>query len=279
MHSIVRNNVKVIAAVVITAVLVGGGPTIAAMVFDAQNANKVDGLHAKKFSKKAKARRNKLVAANKKGYLPNNIIRMAPNAKKLGGQAASLYALKTDLTNYYTKEEADAAYIQQAGDVVVSSAPASWVTPLTVVPIVGVIDPAVTYTATTASYTVNGAGSKTFNLHPEVPVALYGKRMLFEGVELCYSSGGGVTIDSATANVVSQDGAGAASSAPQALLSSASDDNCVYTEFVSPSTLDIGDGVNVQLVATWVTPTAPLGLGRVTFVFEPTETAVTTPTT
>jgi hypothetical protein len=66
--------------------------------YDAKNADKVDGKHATSSTTTASKRRNKLVAAGKTGYLPNNIIKMAPNSAKLGGQTlAQVIASATDV--------------------------------------------------------------------------------------------------------------------------------------------------------------------------------------
>jgi len=292
-RSLIRSNVRVVVAVVVTAALVGGGPSLAAMVFDAKNADKVDGIHAKKFTKKAKKRRKKLVATNKKGFLPNNIIRAANNARRLGGIGPTGYWRKTDSIDAATLggldagafaaagHDHDGVYVPAAGDVLISAAPGAWQTPLTVVPVVNTIDPAVTYDSDGVSFAKAAAGSQTFSLYPDVPSAMYGKRLTLKGVELCYDADdvpGGVAITSAVANVVSQDGGGAPTAAPYPLLSGASDANCDYTEFVSPATLDVDDGVNLQIVATWTAPAAPLMLGRVTFVLSPTNQGATTPT-
>ncbi len=419
MRSFIRNNTKVIVAVAVTAALLGGGPSIARIAFDARNAERVDGLSAKKFNAKAKKRKNKLIATNKKGFLPNNIIKRAPNAAKLMGigptgfwrktdavNAAKLggltanafalaahnhdatdiatgtldsarlesgvamdadvfslvlqadgptsglnadeldgltsvdfavddhthsatdiasgtlsdarlaaaiarddevfglvlgadgsgsgldadtldginsgaFALDSDLNDYYTKTQSDSAFVEDSGSVFVTAAPGSWQTPMTVVPLVNTIDPTITYAASGVTFSQTAVGPRTFSLYPDVPAALYGKRMTFEGVELCYDASnggaGGVTINSATANVVSHDGAGAASVAPFALFSAATNANCVFTDFVSPATLDVDKGVNVQVVANWTTAAAPLVLGRVTFVFSPTAQNATPP--
>jgi hypothetical protein len=68
--------------------------------FDAKNADKVDGKHATSSTTTASKRRNKLVAAGKTGYLPNNIIKMAPNSAKLGGQ--TLAQVIVSATDVYT---------------------------------------------------------------------------------------------------------------------------------------------------------------------------------
>ena len=48
--------------------------TTSAAKFDAQNAAKVDGLKAVKATTVAKKRKRKLVATDKRGLLPNNIV-------------------------------------------------------------------------------------------------------------------------------------------------------------------------------------------------------------
>lgn len=64
-----------------------GGPVIAAKIVP--NSDKVDGLDAVKASAPVKKRKNKLVATDKKGRLPNNIIKVAPDAARLGGFTAA----------------------------------------------------------------------------------------------------------------------------------------------------------------------------------------------
>jgi hypothetical protein len=88
-----------IALIALVAAAVGlVTPATARTVVDfaryARNADKVDGLHAVRAGASVNERSNKLVATNKKGYLPNNIIRRAPNAARLGGRPASRFAAK-----------------------------------------------------------------------------------------------------------------------------------------------------------------------------------------
>jgi len=71
------------------------GPPVAAAVYDAVNADKVDGRHAVAASTTPAGRAGKLVATNSSGRLPNDIIATAPNAGKLGGQLPDAYLLST----------------------------------------------------------------------------------------------------------------------------------------------------------------------------------------
>lgn len=66
-------------------------PGVAVGAVQKINAHKVDGLHAVPSTRSADDRAGKLVAANGKGYLPNNIIRKAPDAFRLGGYYAESY--------------------------------------------------------------------------------------------------------------------------------------------------------------------------------------------
>lgn len=77
--------------VIITAVLVSalmaGKPALAQAAKKVVNADKVDGKHAVGAGASVEARAGKLVATNKKGTLPNNIISTAADSAKLGGKS------------------------------------------------------------------------------------------------------------------------------------------------------------------------------------------------
>ena len=72
------------------------GVPIASAAFDAQNARRVNGLEATKFTTNAQARAGKLVATNGAGLLPNNVIARAPSAADLVcGHCVAAGELKT----------------------------------------------------------------------------------------------------------------------------------------------------------------------------------------
>ncbi len=72
---------------VVTALVVSGGPALAASVVAyARNAGAVDGRHAVPANASVAARKGKLVATGaKSGQLPNDIIARAPNSDRLAG--------------------------------------------------------------------------------------------------------------------------------------------------------------------------------------------------
>ena len=96
-----------------------GGPAIAGAL--AGDSDTVDGFDAVKASTPTKQRKGKLVATSStNGRLPNNIIKKAPNAKRLAGKppsyfvsaagAAALYETQAHATStYQSKVEAAAA--------------------------------------------------------------------------------------------------------------------------------------------------------------------------
>lgn len=81
-----RDHIRRFTPYVVTAVLVwtaiGVGPSVASAAYDALNARKVDGLSAVKSDATVHQRAGKLVATNRHGRLPNNIIKTAPNATR-----------------------------------------------------------------------------------------------------------------------------------------------------------------------------------------------------
>jgi len=82
-----RENVKLII-VAVAAILLGlTAPAVGHGVHAqfAHNADKVDGRHAVGAAASIANRKGKLVATNSSGYLPNNIIKSAPNSTRLGG--------------------------------------------------------------------------------------------------------------------------------------------------------------------------------------------------
>jgi hypothetical protein len=75
----------IIATTALVVALAGAAGPVTAAVFDAVNADKVDGKHAVGAGATVAKRKGKLVATNSSGRLPNNIIAKARDADKLDG--------------------------------------------------------------------------------------------------------------------------------------------------------------------------------------------------
>lgn len=86
MFAFLRRHLLVLVAGVLGAMIAAAGPTVARAVYDAVNADKVDGKHAVSSGASIAVRKGKLVATNTQtGQLPNNIIAKAPDAARLNG--------------------------------------------------------------------------------------------------------------------------------------------------------------------------------------------------
>ncbi len=78
-----RRDLRTAAVALLVSGLVMATPSVAARV---TNADKVDGKHAVGAGASVATRRGKLVATNRYGYLPNNIVRKVRDADRLDGQ-------------------------------------------------------------------------------------------------------------------------------------------------------------------------------------------------
>jgi len=102
-----------------------GGPAVSAVsaVFDAQNADKVDGKHAVGAGASVSSRKGKLVATSATtGRLPNNIIAKAPDAGLLDG---------FDSTKFLNNSATD-GHVNSGGDVLTISELPAWTTAATI---------------------------------------------------------------------------------------------------------------------------------------------------
>ncbi|HVF52363.1 MAG TPA: hypothetical protein VNC78_02025 [Actinomycetota bacterium] len=87
--------IRALAFFAIGAVVALATPAVARTVADvarfARNSHRVDGLHAVGADAILEDRRRRLVATDDSGYLPENIITRAPDAKNLGGRIPDEY--------------------------------------------------------------------------------------------------------------------------------------------------------------------------------------------
>jgi hypothetical protein len=84
-----RQHTTTILIAMVTAAITAGGPALAAAVAEAVNADTVDQKHAVGSGATVEERAGRLVATNSLGRLPNNIIKVAPDAANLNGRSSS----------------------------------------------------------------------------------------------------------------------------------------------------------------------------------------------
>lgn len=107
----VRRHIPFLITGLMAGLLVASGPQLARAAQQVVNADKVDGKHAVSAGASPKQRANKLVAADKRGRLPDNIIAKAPDADLLDGKSSAAFS-RTGHDHddrYYTRAEADSA--------------------------------------------------------------------------------------------------------------------------------------------------------------------------
>ena len=118
--SSLRRHLPVAITIVLSALLASAAPSIAAAVqkaLFAENSDRVDGIHAKPYTTNAAQREKKLVGANNSGYLPNNIIKKAPDSNELNGLETSRYLDRGPATFVVDKSgKGDFKQIQPAVD-------------------------------------------------------------------------------------------------------------------------------------------------------------------
>ncbi len=85
-------DVRTVLVAVVAATLVTATPSIAAKV---KNADKVDGKHAVAAKASVAKRSGKLVATDKAGYLPNDIVRKPADADRLDGLDSTAFRSRT----------------------------------------------------------------------------------------------------------------------------------------------------------------------------------------
>jgi hypothetical protein len=284
MSNSVRKHAATICAVFMTALVVGGlTPAVAGKGPD---AGTVDGIHATKYTKKKAKRKNKLVATNTAGLLPNNIIKKAPNANKLDGiDSSELAAIShthaaseitgggegSGLNADQLDGKSSGDFVEKAGTgiMLVQGDVSQWTLN------VGTGGLAATPGVDQTQYTsASTTGNASMFIIPTLPLAANGKALRMVGVEFCYDASTNHVIDVISYHRVSNS-SGAPSPSNQVLdTMERTDEACRYyalgdTDLFSDST------VSVSVQSAWTASGASLRLGRVTFMLEPTATNAT----
>ncbi len=104
-----RRHIPFLVTGLVAGLVVAAGPQLARAAQQVVNADKVDGKHAVSAGASAKKRANKLVATDKRGHLPDDIIVKAPDADLLDGKSSAAFsrAGHDHDGRYYTRAETD----------------------------------------------------------------------------------------------------------------------------------------------------------------------------
>ncbi len=230
----------------VAAILLATAPAVAsAVVAFARNAGRVDGFSAVKATASLRDRSGKLVATSRTtGRLPNDIIAEAPNANRLDGLDSS-------------------AFVRNRGFVVVSVPWTGWRA--------GGGSASDFHVSTFAQETQvhkATAGSNQFaEVGPELPVAMYGRRLEVRSVQVCYdATDPNVTLDAFFLNAF-DDTAGVGSPAVVSLVDATNrhDRACRRYTFATPVLMTPSRVIDIVLRIDFAGPGTML-IGRTTFV-------------
>jgi len=94
---ITRENLKLVAVAAVCLTVGLAGPSVAGAVQQGLNADQVDGKHAVGAKAPVAKRKNKLVATNKAGYLPDNIVRGQAGLRRVAVPAYAIDGTSVDL--------------------------------------------------------------------------------------------------------------------------------------------------------------------------------------
>jgi hypothetical protein len=166
------------------------------------------------------------------------------------------------------------AFVENTGVILVAAGANEWHEFDTTDPI------DITYTRNATHFTRTAIGGSIIRLDGQAPVAQYGKALRFIGAEICYStSGANVTLSTVFVDLPKYTNSGIGSTGNQVTDTTDRTDNaCRVYNAPTPVTLTEEDHVGITLSVDWGVAGQSILLGRATFIFEPTSTAVSPPT-
>ena len=245
----IRRHSETIVVAAAVAAVVAGGPPLAAAVFDADNAHKVDGKHAVGAGASIDSRKGKLVATKATtGLLPNNIISKAPDADSLDGVDSSGYV-----------------DVAGEGDVVVQLPFHDWNTATA----------GVTRTYNQGDLTVSLSSTSSgvsFSLTPTLPTVLHGKSMELRGFELCYDASSTGTTLSNVQEILVVNSTGTTILLAELQDSTDRDDkNCRLYESPTPPLLTEDVTLSIHTTVAWSETGAPFKFSKAALFLRPFE--------
>jgi hypothetical protein len=120
-------------------------------------------------------------------------------------------------------------------------------------------------------------GDGNFFLEPDIPIALYGRKLQLLGVEFCYTASASAQLDFLDVNILNSS-AGFGNSYQKFVDNTLRSDNaCRYNVLPTPYTLTADDSVVLRINIHWVNANYPFTITRTTFVLRPTGSKVYAP--
>ena len=134
-----------------------------------------------------------------------------------------------------------------------------------------------TYFSSQTQVTRSSAGSSFLSINPDVPTVLYGRSLLFKGVQFCFDTFASTTLNYVEINTYSHTTGSLGRNLRFSDPTTRTGNSCRLYTLASPVLLTANEGVNFFIQVNWAVASSQFAIGRTTFIFEPTTNIPPTP--
>lgn len=134
-----------------------------------------------------------------------------------------------------------------------------------------------TYFSSQTQVSRSSAGSSFLSVNPDVPTVLYGRSLIFKGVQFCFDTFASTTLNYVEINTYSHTTGSLGRNLRFSDPTTRTGNQCRLYTLASPITLTANDGVNFFIQVNWAVAATQFAIGRTTFIFAPTTTLAATP--
>lgn len=134
-----------------------------------------------------------------------------------------------------------------------------------------------TYFSSQTQVTRSSSGSAFLSVTPDLPTVLYGRSLLFKGVEFCFDTFASTSLNYVEINTYSHTTGSLGRNLRFSDPTSRTGNHCQLFTLSSPVVLGANDGVNFFIQVNWTVADSQFAIGRTTFILAPTTTVAATP--
>jgi hypothetical protein len=134
-----------------------------------------------------------------------------------------------------------------------------------------------TYFSSQTQVTRSSSGSSFLSINPELTAVLYGRSLLFKGVEFCYDTFASTTLNYVEINTYSHKTGSLGRNLRFSDPTTRTGNECRLYTLSTPYVMTANDGANLFIQVNWAAAGSQFAIGRTTFIFEPTTTVAAPP--
>ncbi len=123
----------------------------------------------------------------------------------------------------------------------------------------------------------SAAGSSFLSINPDIPTVLYGRSLIFKGVQFCFDTFASTSLNYVEINTYSHTSGSLGRNLRFSDPTTRTGNSCRLYTLASPITLTANDGVNFFIQVNWTVAASQFAIGRTTFIFAPSATVAATP--